>query len=1180
MIGKEVTMKRALWDAMRDTLPARVEVSLLFGACLVLLLVSASSLRAQISYGSIVGTVTDSTNASVPDATVTVTNIATGERRTQQTGANGNYDFDNLLPGNYRVDIEKAGFKRLTRNNIELQVQATVRVDGVMQVGEIGETVQVSGTAEMLQTDSSSLGAVVGQRQVLEMPLNGRNPLNLVTLVPGVVAQGSSMTSPTGQNIFSFGNYQISGAIAGTNAFFYDGIPINFGSLVALVPTQDAVQEFKVQSNDEGPEFGRFEGGVINLVSKSGTNDFHGSAYEYLRNKVLNANAFFSNAAGLPTPAFTQNQYGVNVGGPIKKDKIFFFAGWEGFDLRYGVPFTDSVPTLAQRQGDFSQTYNAAGQQIPIYDPLSTCGQLGNAACTNGITRTQFPGNIIPASRLSPTALVLANYWGKPNVAGAPFTNVNNFSTNADTGGNNDQVDSRLDYDLSDRQRLFLRYTYWTNNSLAEDPYNDGVYFDRGPENWVTNAAAVGDTITLSPTTIVDLRIGFERFVYGRTPKSLGVDLTTFGLPAALNNEVSFRVLPTPNVSGFSDLFSTQGAGSVIRQENDGYFLYPTVTKTMGSHTIKFGGEVRREIANYIQSNVGSGYYSFDNLATAINPQAPKLNGLTTGLGFASFMLGDGSSGNVVTPEPYSYRDYYGGLFLGDTWQANRKLTVNAGIRWELPMPEVERYNRMYQFLAGAPSPIAQAAGMPNLKGTLGLVDSSTDQSRYAAAVHLKLFAPRFGLAYRLTDKTVIRAGYGIFFPVSQQNGGSLTSITQSWVPTINSELTPLNVLSNPFPTGIIQPPGRSPDFQSLELGEGISAPIPGPQEFPYVQQWNFTIQRELLQNMTLEVAYAGAKGTHLLGGPVLNELPNADLALGAAALTKQVPNPFYGLIPYGTLSAATVEAGQLLLPYPQYTSVTGAYNGNRDYDYDALQVKFQKRFGQGGTILAAYTWSKNIGDIETGMSWLENGPIAGIQDNNNLNQEKAVSGFNVPQNLVISYVYDLPFGKGKHFLSGVSGVTDKLISGWEINGISIFQSGFPLTLTTSSNLTDSFGGGSRPNYVGGCDISESGSATQKLGKWFNTACFTAPPAATFGNLGRTLTAVSAQGIANYDFSIVKSTMIKERVGIQFRTEFFNLFNRVQFGPPGEQLGNPQFGVISSTINQPRLIQFALRLTF
>jgi len=510
----------------------------------------ASPLRAQISYGSIIGTVTDASGASVPEAVVTLTKTGTAERRTAVSNADGNYEFVNLLPGRYRVEVEKAGFKHLTRDDIPVEVQATVRVDASMQVGEVGQTVEVTGQAPLLQTDTSSLGTIVESRKVQEMPLNGRNVINLITLVPGVVAQGDAMTNPTGQNIFSFGNYQVGGAVAGQNATFLDGAPLNVaqGSLIALIPTQDAMQEFRVQTNSLGPEFGRFAGGVINLVSKSGSNQFHGSSYEFLRNKVLNANTFFNNLTGKPVPSFTQNQFGSNIGGPIKKDKTFFFFSYEGFRLRYGVPFLVAVPTGAQRSGDFSNTRAASGALIPVYDPLTTCGVLGNAACAGGLTRSPFPGNVIPASRLDPTAKVLANYWGQPNAPGLPFTNLNNFSANAGAGGDNDQVNVRGDHSLSDKQRLFARYSYWTNLSLAEDPYGTHVYQDRGPETWVVNSAVLGDTYMLSPSTVFDLRLAFIRFQYARTPASLGLDLTSFGLPAALNNEVSFRVIPTPVV--------------------------------------------------------------------------------------------------------------------------------------------------------------------------------------------------------------------------------------------------------------------------------------------------------------------------------------------------------------------------------------------------------------------------------------------------------------------------------------------------------------------------------------------------------------------------------------------------------------------------------------------------------
>jgi hypothetical protein len=1149
---------------------------------LVVLIAVSGALRAQTFYGSIVGTVTDSSGSSVPGATVTLTNSATAQRRNAQSAQDGNYEFVNLIPGHYNVEVEKTGFKRTTKTDIEVQVQAAVRVDASLQVGDVGQVIEVTAQAALLQTETSSLGTVVDERKVQEMPLNGRNVINLVTLVPGVVAQGQAMQNPTGQNIFSFGNYQIGGGIAGQNATFLDGAPLNVaqGSLIALIPTQDAMQEFKVQTNSLGPEFGRFAGGVINLTSKSGTNDYHGAGYEFLRNKLLNANPFFNNSSGKLRPSFTQNQYGANFGGPIVKDKTFFFFGWEGFRLRQGQPYLLAVPTLQQRAGDFSNTRTSSGSLITIYDPLTnTCNNA--STCGTGIIRSPFSGNIIPATRLDPAAKILSTYWGQPNSTGLPFTNLNNYSNNASVGGNNDEYNMRVDHSVSDKQRLFARYTYWTNLSLPVEPYNNAVCQDRCSETWTTKSMVFGDTYSLSPTTILDLRISWLRFVYDRTPVTLGSDLTKFGLPANLNNQVSFQVIPTPVVTGFSDVWTSQGPGSAIHQRNDSYAIYPSVTKITGSHTLKFGGEIRRQITNYIQSNVGSGLYSFDNLFTSQNPYLSAGGG--SGVGFASFMLGLGSSGSIVTPSPYSYRNYYAGVYASDTWQATKKLTLNYGVRWELPFPSVERYDRFTNLLPNSPSPIAQASGIPNLMGRLGLVNSPDNPSRYAAATHLDLFAPRVGFAYRLNDKTVLRSGYGIFYVQNDGTGGSqLTSVTQSWVPTTDGELTIASTLSNPYPTGLIQPPQRNANYQTLLLGTSISAPIRGSaaQHFGYLQQWNFNIERELMSGMALEVAYAGSKGTHLVGGPVLDQLPDQYLSLGTAVLQNKVANPFYGIIPFGSLAAATIPYGQLLRPYPQYTGVTASNDGNRDTVYHSLQVKLEKRFRQGGTVLAAYTWSKNIGDIETTMSWLEAGPLAGIQDNNNLRGDRGVSGFDVPHRLIISYVYDLPFGQGKKFLSGVNGLGNKAISGWGINGISTFQAGFPLTLTTSTNATNSFGGGSRPNYVGGCNPVVSGSSQSRLNDWFNQSCFVAPPASTFGNLGRTYTGVRTAGIANYDFSVFKGIELTERFKLQFRTEFFNIFNRVQFGPPGEVKGNAQFGVISSQINSPRLVQFALRLNF
>lgn len=1159
-----------------STLSLVVTVAIL-AICIGLFSISST---AQTFYGSIVGTVADPSGAVVPGALVTLTNLGTSERRTSTTDTGGNYQFVNLVPGRYRIDIESSGFKHLTRDEIVVEVQATVRIDAAMQVGDVGQVVEVQAQTPLLQTETSSLGQVVDSRKVQEMPLNGRNVLNLVALVPGVVPQGNAMSNPTGQNIFAFGNYQIGGGIAGQNAAYIDGAPLNVaqGSLIALIPTQDAMQEFRVQTNNLGPEFGRFTGGVINLTSKSGTNNYHGSAYEFLRNKVLNANTFFNNRSGTGRPAFTQNQYGANLGGPIVKDKTFFFASYEGFRQRQGQSFILSVPTAAMRLGDFSNVRNAAGNLITIYDPLTTCGRPGNPDCAAGQTnlRTPFPGNIIPASRLDPTSRILSKLWADPNTTGQQFTNVNNFSTNASVGGNNDQWNIRGDQNVSDKQRLFARFSYWSNLNLPIDPYRTRICLDRCSETFEVPQAVIGDTYSFGPTTIGDIRLAFVRFSYQRTPESLGVDLTQYGWPSYLNNQVSFRVVPTPVVQGFTDIFSSQGPGSRIIQHNDSFSIYPSLTKIAGRHTLKFGGEIRRQITNYIQSNVGSGIYNFDNLFTAVSPFAPA----GTGLGFASFMLGYGASGNVVTPSPYSARNYYAGLYASDSYQITQKLTVNYGLRWELPFPFVERYDRYTVLLLNADSPLAGPTGLP-LKGRLGLVNSPEHPSRHSADTHWNLFAPRGGFAYRLTNKTVLRGGYGIFFAQNDgTGGGGLFSLTGLWVPTTDGEVSPANPISNPWPSGILQPPQRNPSYQTALLGSGISAPLAGDQHYPYTQQWNFNVQREIGEGTAIEVAYAGSKGTHLLGGPVLNQLADQYLSLGTR-LQQQVPNPFLGLIPSvnGTLGAATVAYGQLLRPYPQYTGVTETNNGNRDTIYHSMAVKVQKRFRSGGTILGAYTWSKFIGNVESGMTWLEYS-IAGIQNNNNLKGERSISSFDTPHRLIISYVVDLPFGEGRKWLTGGNGVARKVVSGWGLNGVSTFQSGFPLGFGTSSNLTNSFGGGSRPNVIGGCDKSVPGSSQDRLSKWFNTSCFVAPPAFTFGNESRTDPNLRAHGIANYDFAVFKNTTLTERFGLQFRTEVFNLFNRVQFAPPGLSLGNPQFGVIGGQANNPRLVQFALRLLY
>lgn len=1161
----------------------------------VTFLISIVPIRAQTFYGSIVGTVTDQSQAVIAGAHVTLTNTGTADVRSDQTDANGNYQFVNLVPGEYRIDIDNPGFKHLTHDQVQVQVQAAVRINAALELGAVGQTVEVTGQAALLQTETSSLSQVVEGRTVQEMPLNGRNVLNLVALVPGVVAQGGSLGNPTNQNISAWGNYQIGGGFGNQSATFLDGAPLNtaYNNAVDLVPTQDSIQEFRVQTNNLGPEFSRFAGGVINMTTKSGTNDFHGTAYEFLRNKVLNSNTFFNNRSGIATPAFTQNQFGADLGGRAIKDKTFFFVSYEGFRLRQGNSILTSVPTAAMRNGDFSNLRNSSGALIPIYDPLTTCGYLGNPACASGqqVLRTPFANNMIPLSRFDPTAQILKSLWALPNLPGQQFTNVNNYAINAPQGGNNDEFNGRFDQIVSDKQRVFGRYTRWTDLNLPVDGYAAAQKAAGLPQtgttvDWQTVQAVLGDTYTFTPNTVADVRLSLLRFTYNSVPQSFGIStLTQFGWPASLNNVETWNQLPYPTVQGFPD-FGQEVTGITA---NNVFTFAPSLVHIKGRHTIKAGMDLRVSQFNFGKSNQAGGVFNFDNIFTSANPVAPG----SSGYGFASFLLGYGATGQLsgVTGSPNGLQTdaltasqfKYQGYYVADTFQAAKRLTLNYGIRWDIPGAYTERYNRATFLLPNAVSPLAQQTGLP-VTGELGLVDTPQSPGGRGITVnHWKLFAPRLGLAYRLTDKTVIRTGYGIFFLPSDLYFSSapwsspINMITTPWVSTLNGGYTPYATLSNPFPNGILQPPGRNANYQSLLYGTSVSSPI-ADQRYPYVQQWNFNIERQITDTLMVEVAYAGSRGVHLIAASgQLNQLPDQDLALGKN-LQQQVPNPFYGLISTGTLAQPTVQQGQLLLPFPQYTSVSATTPSNRDSTYHSMQMKMEKRFHGGGTVLVAYTWAKIIGDTETVTSWLD--PTGTIQDYNNLRLERSLSGSDVPQHVVISYVNDLPIGKGHRLLGNVSGVADKVVSGWGINGVTTFQAGTPLGFSSATNITGSYNGGSRPNVIAGCDKSISGSATSRLNEWFNTACFTATPAFTLGSEGRFDPNLRTQGIDNWDFAVFKTTSITERIRLQFRTEFFNLFNRVQFAPPGLTQGNPSFAVVSSQANSPRLIQFALRTSF
>ena len=1150
---------------------------------LVLVGMFASAVLAQTFYGSIVGTITDTSSAAVPGAKVILSSKGTADSRTVQSDGSGNYQFLNLVPGIYQIEFEAAGFKRLSRSEVQVEVAGTARVDASMQVGDVTQTVEVSAQAALIQTEASSVSQTVGGRAVLDMPLNGRNVMNLVALVPGVTPGGLFMGSPvlnsgTSTNTSGYGNYQAGGGQPNTGGALIDGAPLinQHYHTTSLIPTQDAVQEFRVQLNNVEPEYGQAANGVVSFTTKSGSNEFHGSAYEYLRNRVLNANTFFSNTAGLARPAFTQNQFGANLAGPVIKNKIFFFFSEEGYRLKTAITTTSTVPSLLVRTGDFSNYRNASGAVIPIYDPATT------------IPRTPFPGNVIPSTRLSNTAKAFLKYWALPNSPGVRNTEANNHVVNASTGGKQDQYNFRFDVNMSDKQRLFGRFTHWQISTDGLDPMKVG---NASNGDQTIHNAVLGDSYTLTPTFLLDVRASYTRFWNTNFRETLGVDYTTVGWPAFYNTQISLRIPPSMTPAGYT---ASGGGGTpklLVISEIESFS--GGLTKILGSHTIKFGGEYRRMPGSWGEGGGGANNaFSFTNLFTAINPASAG----STGAGMASYLLGLGSAGGVSNYNFVAQKETYAGAYIGDNYRATNKLTVNMGVRWEFPGYFTERHDRATIFQTQAVNPVVKGLGLPYV-GDMVLVNSDRYQDRHNRKPNYRLFEPRVGLAYRATSTTVVRAGFGLTHMPNDQfrdltpTGSPVNLAPTYWIPTLDGSQTAASTLDNPFPNGINKALGRDPSSAKELLGRQLSGSILPDEPAGYIMQWNLGVEREISGGAMVGASYVAARGIHLLGGykytgiigHSLGQIPDQYLALGSQLL-QQVKNPFYGTVTTGALSNPTIPYGQLLSPYPQYAGVFVANVSGYDSTYHSLQAKFQKRLPAGGNLLASYTWSKNLGTTDNPTSFIENNthPFGVIQDFYDIRGSRSELSFSVTHRLVMSYVLDFPIGKGRKLLGGVTGPVDKIVSGWGLDGVTTFQSGYPMPFQAQPSVvnTQFYAGVTRPNVVAGCEKAIAGSAQSRLTKWFNTACFSQPSQFAFGTESRTDPNLRAPGLNNWDFALFKKTQITERVGLQFRAEVFNAANRVQFFPPGTVFGTSSFGVVSAQRNTPRLVQLSMRLSF
>jgi hypothetical protein len=1195
----------------------------------------------QSTNASLTGRITDASKAVVPNARVVAINTGTRVHYETVTNATGSYYLTNLPPGTYRIEVEKLGFKAVLKSDLVLHVQDALEINFEMVLGSASESVTVRGGAPLLDTESSTIGTVVEQRKANELPLNGRNVFNLIELAASVVPQGSSTGTPVGVNPFGWGNYQVDGSFGNESAEYLDGQPLNIGyiNLPVLIPTQDSIQEFKVQTSNLGSEWGKFAGGVTNLSTKSGTSSIHGEIYEYLRNKIFNANDFFLNAVGRPRPPWVQNQFGGNAGGPFViphfegSNRTFWFFSAEGFRLRTSQPFTATVPDAAERAGNFSELcktgftagvcndrgVDANGRPVVINQLYDPCGGVVNAqgACPGStVAPTPFANNIIPASRLNPTSVKLLDLWPAPN---NPNTITNNFTTAAPTGGDHNQIVTRLDQNITNKQRLFLRFNYWHVLDLPIDPLGTGLCADRCAEDYHSYALASGYTYSITPTTMFNVNASVTRFTYNRNPKNAGFNLTTIGWPASYDSVVpdEMRTPPTPCVANFADnIMCTQGQ-SFIQDRNTQYYLTPSISMLRGNHQFQFGFQFEVGRDNYAQSNIASGSFDFCVSGQACFTALPGVPG--TGSPLGDFLLGYADNFNnfenhffaqALVPAFTAGQQIYRAFYVQDSWHTTQRLTLNLGLRYDLQGPWSERFNRLSYFDPTATNyltPFLPSESGP-VKGDVFLV---TPGNRNNVPLKKTDFAPRVGLAYNLSPNTVIRSGYGIFwiptyvsFSLNPLND-MVNAGTTTYTGTVDGT-HPVNTIATPFPAGIVAPPGRSLGLQGTQqyltqVVQSITEVDPSDHPEGYMQQWNLDVQRELPAGFFLSAAYVGSKGTHLAQySQQANQIPDVLLAQAAAevnpllpnprqnvTLVQSVPNPFFINGEALALSGPTTTVGQLLRPFPQYTSVQLAGQGSYDSTYHSFQVTVQRRFADAGSLLIAYTNSKLISDTDTLTAWLE--PSVGtIQDNNNLRGERSLSSQDVPQRLVISYVLDLPFGKGKRYLSGVSATWDKIIGGWGVDGVTIFQRGLPLAFTNGQvNGTTLFGGGSRPDILAGCSPMLQGNATSRLTEWFNTSCFAAPADFEFGTESRVDPRLRSQGINNFDAALFKRMRFtsNERLGLEFRTEVFNLFNRTQFAPPNTiccSANNPNFGVVTSTApgTNPRLVQFGLKLFF
>jgi hypothetical protein len=1168
-----------------------IKLVLKTGAVLALLTVASF---AQTATGTIQGRVVDGTGAAVPEASVRVENTKTGVFQTTVSNSQGSFIQPYLIPGDYRVQVEKTGFDKQLVSDIKLSVQQTIALEIQLKVGTVNQTVEVNAAAAQLSTSTSAVSTVITNKAMLDLPLNGRNPFGLASLVPGVIPGGGSTP-------------WLSGGRNASSEITIDGasiiVPENNVSIqdTGYTPIVDSVEEVAVITNSLGAEFGRSGGGVITVATRSGTNMLHGSGFDFLRNSKLEANSWNNRRLGIPLASFQRNQFGFTIGGPVVipkiydgRNKTFFFVAEQSERTRNAASATATLPPNEWRTGDFSNLRNGSGQPILLYDQATmTCAaNCGTANAQN--VRQAFPGNILPANRLSPMAVNLMKYYPQPNVpAQNPYTFQNNFTVGGKTPSRDDRIDTRLDHNWSNNFKM------WGRGSVSRyrsEPFNGfgnvassagGNGFGWGG-NW---NVALNSVYTFNPTTILNISYGFARKVAKQDPISQGFDQRTIGMPEAVYQAAAEQNLEFPrfDIGGNNGIASLgQSNWTTLRIQASGHDLHADLTKVYSRHNLKFGANYRKMFMNFRQHGEPSGQYSFGNIWT--QRQAGAANSTTQGMGLASFLLGYVEGGTLQHTFSIASASSYWGFYVSDDWKATKKLTFNIGLRWDVDIPRSERYNRLSYFDIDATSPIAgKVPGFPNLVGQMKFVGAN---NRRQTPTDMNNWGPRFGFAYAINQRTVFRAAYGILYSPSvlQASGTSGSSGTQGFqqsssvTRSFDGDITPLATLANPFANGFNRPLGAAggPETQT---GLGIGDSFFNDWVNPIVQEWSANLQRDLGAGFVIEAGYLANKGNHLIDGEsnmTYNQLPASFFALGNQLLGQnQVPNPFYGVAginPTSALARPTVAYNQLIRRYPQYTSVNAFRKPQGNSIYHAFTLSATKRYSHGLNLQFSFTGGKLLDDVSQTVTFL--GAAGTKQDFYCRRCERSLSAQDVSHRTVISANYELPFGKGRKFMTSAPMAVDMFLGGWQINGICSYTTGTPLQISNGANNTNLGSPGQRPNN-NGKSAHKTGSIDDRLTSYFDQSVFSQAGNFTFGNTSRTSPDLRGPSNTNLDMSLFKRFRIYERLQSELRAESFNALNHPIWNGPGTTVTAPgTFGIIQQKGGQRRVMQLALKIQF